>query len=270
VPAPLVGPKPPPRAFTPLKTTLFVLLALLLLIEGTVLLFYQLAYHPALLDVQATAVTQDFLAQQAEASATARARATATINAMTTREIYAWATRGKPVIDDPLSSIGGAPWYHYQIRQLDCNFSGGAYHLRMAAAGGAFCPDFNAGFANMALEVQVTIIKGFAGGITFRMTDTGGYLFAVSTDGGYVLNKVENNQPTHLKEGMSPAVASALNQPNTLTVIALGSHIYLYINKQPLGMVTDTGFPSGQLAFFGQGNTTPSDVAFNNIKVWGL
>lgn len=269
-PVPPAAPKSPPRAFTPLKTTLFVILALLLLIEGTVLAVYQIAFHPAQLDVQATAIAQDVLSQQAQNAAASHAEATATVNAMTGSELYAWATKGTPVIDDPLTAIGSSPWYDHTSTNLDCNFSGGAYHVRAPVADNVYCGATNAIFRDMAFQVQTTIVKGTDGGIIFRLSNAGSYYFTIGANGGYALGKIQNSQITYLKQGLTTATIRGFNQPNIVTVIALGSHIYFYINKQPLGVVTDTSLTSGFIAFFGDSANTAIDIAFNNVKVWEL
>src|SRR5438067_805413 len=93
----------------------------------------------------------------------------ATVVALPPQQLYSRATSGTPVIDDPLSSANGSIWYHYNTADNSCAFTGGAYHIKVYSQGGNnTCFAINSEFKNLAFQVQMTIIKGDAGGLLFH------------------------------------------------------------------------------------------------------
>lgn len=72
------------------------------------------------------------------------------------------------------------------------------------------------------------------------------------------------------KSGSSNPNNTNLNQTNLLIVIPRDSYIYLYVNKQYAGSVTDITYTSGQIGVFGADNANATDVAFSHIQIWKL
>jgi hypothetical protein len=253
---------------------LLTLFSLLLIIGGSGFLIYATAFRPGELHAQATAVAQNFLTAQVQSTAQANTAATATANAMTPAQVYQQATSGKPVIDDPLQDDSGNVWLNYASY---CTFSGGAYHISLPGQGGNFCMGAGTKFDNLAFQAQLMIIKGSAGGLIFRFApDTNGnltgYVFEIDTQGRYFFaNYTPMAQSSKiLKQGISPIFTTGVNQTNTLMVIARGSTIYLYVNGENVGTMTDTAHTIGQIAFLGESDAGSGDVAFSNAKVWAL
>jgi hypothetical protein len=233
------------------------------------LIYFAAVVHPGELQIQATAVAKTVLTKQALGTAQANARASATVTALTPQELYARTTRGIPVIDDPLTSPNGSIWYHYNTANNSCAFLGGAYHIKISLQGGNnICFAINSHFNNLAFQVQMTIIKGDAGGLLFHIGQ-GFYLFLVDQNGSYGLY-VESGALGLLASGDSSAINSGLNRSNLLTLVAFDGYIYLYVNKQPVRRVFDSTFSSGQIALFAGSATSSTDVAFNNVQVWNI
>ncbi len=69
------------------------------------------------------------------------------------------------------------------------------------------------------------------------------------------------------KSGSSNPNNTNLNQTNLLIVIARGSYICLYVNKQYAASVTDNTSTSGQIGVFGADNANPTDVAFSHRQI---
>jgi hypothetical protein len=255
---------------------LIILFSLLLIGEGIGSAIYTVNYRPADLHAQATKVAQNFLGAQVTGTAQANAQAMATANAMTPEQVYQQATSGTPVIDDPLKDDSGNVWYHYGAANDDgCSFRAGAYHVQASFAS-MICTGVGTSFHDLAFQTQVTIVKGLFGGVMFRDTgsgsNAGGYIFIISSTGDYNFSILNQQQTKFLKTGISSAIVGGFNQPNLLTVIARGSHIYLYINGQTVTSLVDSTFTFGQIAFTSTtANGTGSfDTAFNNVKVWDL
>ncbi len=253
---------------------LLTLFSLLLIIGGSGFLIYATAFQPGELHAQATAAAQNFLTAQVQSTAQANTAATATANAMTPAQVYQQATSGRAVIDDPLQDDSGNVWLNYASY---CGFSGDAYHVSLPGKGGNFCIGAGTKFANLVFQAQLMIIKGGAGGLIFRFAPDAdgnltGYVFGIDTQGQYFFtNYAPMTQSSKiLKQGISPLLATGVNQTNTLTVIARGSTMYLYINGENVGIVNDTAHTIGQIAFLGESDAGASDIAFSNVKVWAL
>ncbi len=282
-------PTPPRRKISRGMTILLIALALLI-IAGSGLVLYAAIIQPQQAHMQATAVAQTGVAGTAHAQATATqvvvdatntANAQATANASATatalQSIYTTATSGTLALNDSLKNQSGANW------ELDtktggggCAFTGGAYHSTMPQTGFfASCMAQATNFSNFALQVQMTILHGDRGGVIFRADNTNAkfYLFRIGQDGSYNLFKyVDNNggNAIDLHSDSTTAMHTGLNQMNLLTVIARGSNIYIYINKQYVTSVSDSTYTSGQVGVFGEDHTNATDVAFSNIQVWKL
>ena len=266
-----VGLVPPqqPRSFSAVTVMLLILLILLLVIGGSGLIYYATVVHPAELHIQATAVAKTVLTNQVRGTAVANAQASATVTALTPQQLYTRATGGTPVIDDPLTSPNGSIWYHYNAANNSCAFLGGAYHIKIFLQGGNnTCFAVNSHFKNLAFQVQMTIIKGDAGGLLFHI-GRGFYLFLVDQNGSYGLY-LASGVLGLLASGNSSAINAGLNRSNLLTLVAFDGFMYLYVNKQPVSRSFDSTYSSGQIALFAGSATSFTDVAFNNVQVWSI
>lgn len=290
---------PPParrRGPSPLIITLVIVLALLL-IGGGSLLVYATVLQPNQMHAQATATAVSQLTGTAQANATANAQttgtavaqanATATVIAQGTQQaaatatalqnIYTSATSGAPVLNDPLIQQDNNNW---EVDSKNggggCAFTGGAYHATMPQAGFfASCYAQSSNFSNFALQVQMNIVTGDRGGVIFRADSVNYklYLFRIAQDGSYNLFLYVDNNGSHarsLLQGNSSIIHTGRNQNNTLTVIARNANIYFYVNQQYLASISDSTYSSGEIGFFGEDQTNPTDVAFTNFKVWTL
>jgi hypothetical protein len=263
--------------------------------SGLGLIFYSAVYHPAQIRAQATAtaqVLQTVRAQatalantqatgttQANANATATAQAVATAQVAATatalQNIYNQATSGPPAFSDPMNGSNTGNWQTGDGSQGGgCHFAGGAYHVTEPVKNYYFvCFAQNSYFTNFAFQVEMTIVKGDEGGIIFRGNNASSkfYTFGASHDGLFsfgVTSSNSSNKP--LIFGPNAAIKTNAGQANLLTVIARGSNIYLYINKQYVDSVHDTTYNAGALGVYASDNKNPTDVAFNSAQVWKL
>lgn len=293
---------PPParrRRMSPVILTLIIVLALLLL-AGSGLIYYVEVYHPGVLHAQATATAQAQLSATAntQASATAAANATGTAQAQATanaqasvnaqasatatalQSILTNATSGTPVLNDSLSAQSGSNWDILLPANSSvggsCQFINNAYHSNMPAKG-FFQPCYaeTPTFTNFAFQVQMTITQGDEGGFLFRADPNNSkfYLFRVTTNGAYNLFLYSSSQASSAKSLLSNTATNfktGLNQTNTITLVAQGSNLYVYINNQFLDSVSDSTLTSGKIGVFGENSTNPTDVAFTNAQVWQL
>lgn len=276
-------------------TILLLIAALLVLISGISLIFYASVLHPAQLRAQATATAETQLTMAARATALANAQATGTAQAlanatataqsiataqaaataMALQSIYNQATSGTPLLNEALNGQDSLNWDQYPaVGGGGCSFSGGALHANIPQKG-YYIPCFAqaSNFSNFALQVQMTVVQGDIGGVVFRANSASSkfYAFTVGRDSSYgLLISLDNKHNNPLTYGDSRAINTNLNQTNLLTIIARGSNIYLYVNKQYVGSASDSTYSSGQIGLFGADHTNPTDVAFSDIQIWQL
>jgi hypothetical protein len=295
-PPPYVPPPEQPRRGASRRlAVLLAALAVLIILVGGGLIYYSTVFHPAQLHAQATSTAQTQQTHIADATGTANtqatgtavavANATATANAQATavvvatqtalQNLYTSSTRGTPALSESLAFQTGSNWDIDQAQGGGgCGFSGGAYHASLDSKGFYFpCFGNNTNFGNFAMQVQMTIVSGDAGGIMFRANGgaSKAYAWQIDTSGIYNLFVSRSNtQSTGLLYGPAPSFKQHAGQTNLLTIIARGSSIYLYVNKQYVGNVSDNTYGSGEIGFMVYDHTNPTDVAFSDLQVWQI
>jgi hypothetical protein len=158
-----------------------------------------------------------------------------------------------------------------------CGFSGGAYHLTTTSSG-LFCnPEApNLVFSNVAFEAKMTILKGDMAGVGVRWNQKGasGYLFEITTQGGYVLEGINlsgNGLPyTILRQGGDASIKQGLNQINLIALVANGTTLSAYVNNQLVATAQDSTYSQGQLAVYGEGVNQASNVVASDARVWKI
>ncbi len=272
----------PPRGKLLVGVGVILLLVVLLSVIGGVGV-YNTHIRQVNADATATATTRmaataEVTANNATATAQAEAAATATV-------IAANPYGGTLVLNDPLRDNSLGHWYQGSDSVSSCKFTGGAYHVRFSpgprtsASTGFICPALDsADFRNFAFEVQMTIIKGDAGAIYFRAPHdtTGGYEFIVGQNGIYQLQRWKSLTPQILVgPTFSSVMHRGLGQTNLIAVVAEGSTMRLYVNRQQIDSVTDSTYSHGYIALAAETYISltdyhPTEVVYRNAKLWVL
>jgi hypothetical protein len=272
-----------------------VLAALLIMFSGFGLIYYSTVYHPAQLRIQATSTAQTLQTQAARATAlanaqttgtavayanaTSTAQAVATTNAQATatalQNVYTTDTRGTPSLNDSLAFNTGSGWDEDLAQGGGgCAFSNGAYHASLDPKGYYFpCIAQNTNFSDFVFQVQMSIIRGDGGGLVFRANSSvfKFYVLDIGHDGTYYIEaSKDQTHSTEIGYGQSSAFKQNRGQSNLLTLIARGNNMYVYINKQYTGSVSDSTFTSGQIGFMVDSHSTSTEVAFTNARVWKI
>ena len=262
--------------------TIIVIVLVLLVLAGSGIIYYFSVPYPAQIHAQATATVQTRLNNQAtgtaqaihndNATATAQAQATLTVQ----QNIYTQATTGTPAITDSLVQNGGLRWDQYDTSNSgSCVYAGGTYHVTELQSGFfQSCYAQASNFSNFTLQVQMTILSGDFGGIVFRSNPGSQkfYLLQFSTDGTYDMYRYisdNGNDATSLLSSTTPAM-KGLNQPNLITLIARGSQLTIFVNKQYVDSVSDSSYKGGQIGFMAYYKSNPTEVAFSNLQIWKL
>ena len=179
---------------------------------------------------------------------------------------------GKLVFSDALGDNSGG---HAWDVNGNCVFTGGTYHaIAPNASFSDYCIAQSASFSDFVFEAQMSIIKGNAGGIIFRVTSTNPtnqyYSFYIGQDGSYTLDRSDG---TTLTSGSNPAINQGLGKTNVIAVVAQGNSFKLYVNHQPIDTATDSTYSHGRIgvvAIVYSQNGQPTEVEFSNVKLWTL
>ncbi len=254
-------PPPPPRKVSPL--ILGILAVLVLLIVGASVGFALLRNNQPRTVIAPTATTST-------TSNTGNADANASATATAFYSLYDSATSNLPTKDDPLSDNSkGLQWDEGQ----GCTFTGGAYHV-INAQSSSFqeCMAHKSNFANFLCQVQLTIVKGSYGSLIFRSDGpvSNFYIFRVGQDGVYTIASYTNRANTEIKHAQSLTFKQGPNQTNLIAVIAQGSHLIFYVNAQYVYDLNDTSFSSGEIGLVAGSIGSPTEVIYNNLKLWAL
>jgi len=198
-----------------------------------------------------------------------RVNATTTTPAVTSQN-DPYTHSGKLAFSDALSDNSGS--HKWDENGRNCAFTGGTYHaIAPDAHFSDYCIAQSTDFSDFVFEAQMRIIKGNAGGIIFRVTSTNPtneyYSFYIGQEGSYELDKADG---TSLTSGSNLAINQGLGKTNVIAVVAKGNSFRLYVNRQPIDMITDSTYSHGQIALFADAIPDPTVVTFNNARVWTL
>jgi hypothetical protein len=273
------------------RAALFVLLALLavVLVVGSILIYWMVIYEPAQIHAQATAsaganattrAARGRSAVSANATATAAVVAAASSRAGTQtalENIYHQATGGTPALNDSLHAQSKNNWDESQSSQTGCSFAQGMYESTTTSGYFSPCLAEATNFGDLTYQVEMNIVSGHSGGLVLRATaNDSGYYFRLSTDGTVLAEKLVINaqrtstSATSLFAGRSAAVNMGNNRFNTMTVIMRGSDMYMYINQQYAFHTGDGAYKSGLIGVFADSDASNSEILFRNAQVWKL
>jgi len=264
------------------RIILFALLALALIAASFASFYFIIGPYllfPTGQNTTATALVRGTAQAQGQATANALATTNARVSASATAQRKATATAeanpyppksGTLVINDPLSdnSLG----YNWEEGERDggfCTFTGGAYHSNIPQSGVFHsCLALATNFTDFAFEVQAAVITGTASGIVFRAdrATTHLYYFRIDENGNFLLKVYFDNKGTAtvIASGYNAAIHADGN--NLIAVVARGSQIDLYVNRQLIKSLSDSTFSAGQIGVL----AFSSEVAFSNARVWKL
>jgi serine/threonine protein kinase len=250
----------------PVTITLSGLLALLLVGSG-LLIFQQRAARPS----QSGKLTP---AQEA------------TLSAMSTQDLYTFATSGQPIISDNLDRPQSSRWRNEQQNQGkgSCTFrtvnGTTAYHLAVqAGAPPVACFARNSNFSNFAFQVHMLDSQNNYGndaGIAFCGNNTGSTfnLFSISY-ADYGFTRYQAGQANLLTSGILPFSIGVYGSGSQLMVIAHNGHYSLYVDGRFIARQDETTACSGSIGVFAGkgisiGQNTASDYIFSDARVWQL
>jgi eukaryotic-like serine/threonine-protein kinase len=230
----------------------------------------------AMMTAEANATATAVAQVHPTATAQAFANATATAQAIADQNPYP-PYGGVLALSDPLSSNSqGHDWEVYSRPAMNnCQFVGGAYESTVSfvyIVGSNICIAKSTNLTNFAYQVQMTLLKGSCGGISFRGNTNIRFLneFHVCSNGTYEFYSTSGGiLGSPLAYGPSPALHKGIGQTYILAVVAIGNTLTVYANGQKIATVNQSYNPYGQIGCESTSIGGVLTVAiFRNAKVW--
>ncbi|GHO72149.1 hypothetical protein KSC_110410 [Ktedonobacter sp. SOSP1-52] len=243
----------------------------LLLIPGVLGLFTHQNHEEQVQKANATATTR---AQQTTTTR-ANVNATATFTHLSPLEQYNQLKRTPPTLNDPMRDNSQGGHWDEEVRSFGaCKFLANSYHNIVTSSGyfNSCGGGTDAPIHDFAFEIQVAILQGDSGGLSFGYNNQQGYHFAIRADGTYLVlhyTKTENSLET-LTEGSCVAIKQGFKQINTLAIIVRGNNFSFFVNSQYAANWTDTSYNAGYLGVYAASAQSPTEVAYSNARVWKL
>ena len=183
--------------------------------------------------------------------------------------------KGLLVLDDAMHDNSKGFQWGEDTDEGTCRFRNGAYYIDTATSDYVeYCTGAATHFSNYVFQVQMTILKGDRGGLSFLVNSAQKtvYYFGIGQDGSYVLDFFRGEDGTNILKGnASSLIHLGLNRPNLLGVSVMGNHVDLYINMQLLLHVNIAGYFAGSsIGMAAQDKISPTEVVFHDAKVWSL
>jgi serine/threonine protein kinase len=178
-------------------------------------------------------------------------------------------TNNTLIFSDPLTNNTSGHW----AQAATCMFRDASYHVLVLNKSDwyDFCLLRDITFANVAVQVDVSLLSGSDAGLFFRYNNTKWYDFEIEQYGNFILLRYDATVGAIalLPLTKSNAIAPGSHK-NTLLVVANGADIKLYINSIFVGEVHDNNYANGLLGFVaGTSKTqTTGDASFANLKVF--
>jgi len=188
--------------------------------------------------------------------------------------IYTQVTSKTPTVSDAFSSTAGSSWT--STTAGNCVVSGTSLHATAPQGDAILCGSTALNESNFACQVQITLTQGDTIGLIFRANQTSlqAYIIELTSQGSYLLGTGQSGTTNFkvLAEGSNNTINAGYGLPNLLTIIAQGSILYLYVNKQFILSTSDLASSSGLIGIAGGGSITnvAVDATFNHLQVWKL
>ena len=257
----------------------FLAILSVLSISGTI--GFTTLYHPYMLHMHATATVQAKLMATVHAQVTriaivrattlAEEHATATVRAQRQAD-YNEIISTTPTINDTLSNPDVYNW----DTSSGCAFTHNAYNATVTQKGFFLpCLAKKTLFHNFVYQVHMTIVKGDAGGMIIRANPqtSQSYLFVVGTDGTYSIYYYpggSKQKSRTLMDGYSSLIRTGSHQENILGIVASGTSLNFYINKQYVTSIIDNSRSSGLIGVLANNYTNATVVTYTSAQVWDL
>ncbi|HVU68190.1 MAG TPA: hypothetical protein VHD63_13710, partial [Ktedonobacteraceae bacterium] len=191
-------------------------------------------------------------------------------------QLYREVTSQPPSTQNSLQDPSQSGWENDQQTDYGCTASSAGLHAYINLSSHfAYCLDQVAVYNDFAIQVQMHILSGDAGGLVFRVPFGGDrlYVFQVTAAGKYaLLFDKETNAATFssLASGTTGAMHSFAGEENTLMLIARGNTFDIFINQQFVAEGQDAAIASGRIGVLAAEDSSPTQVVYSDAVIWQL
>ena len=169
-------------------------------------------------------------------------------------------------------------WLSEVTEQSDKGYEDGEFRLTMYQPEYSTWsyPDPPRDFADFALEVDARRVSGpldneFGVLVRYQPETDEFYLFAISSNGFYSVQKYQANEWQKLVDWTESAAILQGEDVNRLRVTGQGDKMRFFVNGEPLTQVEDASFRSGSVGLLASTNEKGGvAVAFDNLRVRSL
>lgn len=189
---------------------------------------------------------------------------------------------GTVAVNDPLTS-NRLGWQTRPTPKSSCTFTNAGYEVLAGEANNPqACLADKTNFGDFALQVEMTLEKGAVGGVLFRDRyllilignpyTTGFFNLYAYMQNGSRASLTPSCDPLQLQTGCPIEESVAPQQTVTVTIVAIGTSIELYVDTHKIQTLTNGVSSTGRIGVFaeiasGQPDTQ-TDVLFANMRVW--
>jgi len=168
---------------------------------------------------------------------------------------------GTLIYQDALDGSTKSQW----TDDSNCFFGSGGYHINAGFI--CYAPSDKVGDAVTTVSMKQVSgpITYFYGLVVRRVSKGNYYEFQVDANGKWRFGKVVNGTSTDIVgQTANTAIKTGLNQVNTLSVQAQGSHFVFSVNGTQVGSADDSTFTSGDIGLIGNDGI---EVVFSNLSI---
>jgi hypothetical protein len=172
---------------------------------------------------------------------------------------------GTIIYQDALNGSTKSDW----TDDNNCFFGDGGYHIKAAFI--CYAPaDPQSDAVTSVTAKQISGPLTYPFGLVIRRVSVGNYYdFEVDSNGKWIFDKVVGGKVTTIVDyTANSAIKKGLNQVNTLSVQAKGSHFIFSVNGTQVGTADDSTFSSGKTGLEGDDGIEAvfTDLTIANIK----
>lgn len=219
----------------------------------------------------ATATAVAKATSQANATATAVANNNATATAVAVASRYPFGNTF--LLRDFFPGYRGPnAWDVNSDNTGSCSFMTFAYVVKATQSSVRSCFAEANLFENFTYEIQLRILPGGCGGISFSngSNNSDFKVFMICQNGNYIIGNVEGKSFTQVIDTLSNYINSGIRVINTIAGVSDDGRFTLYVNAEQVDSIADSDYSQGHIGVVTYSEQSPAEAIFFHAKVWKL
>jgi hypothetical protein len=176
------------------------------------------------------------------------------------------------LLQDDFSNINSG-WETFSSASGEAGYADGVYFVKSLESGILMWGVSGHSFSDISIEVTATQINSPTDnnnqyGVLCRASEAGAYIFNISGDGYYSIERIDNGAFVDLVEITESDKINTGNATNNLKAECKGSTLTFYVNGDKLAQATDTTYTSGDIALAAVTyEEEATEIHFDNLVV---